>query len=61
MKWVEGKRKQCLICEREVEEIIDLSPERYRKVRERMQREKPGWTSRSGACGKCVAYYEKHE
>lgn len=57
----EKKHKYCLLCQREVEEIVDLSGDRYKHIRDRVKKVNPRWEGKDGACGKCLAFYEKHE
>ncbi len=59
MKWQEKKKKYCLLCQKDVDELIDLSPDRYAHIRKRVKKDNPEWKGENGACGRCLAFYEK--
>jgi hypothetical protein len=59
MNWQEKKKKYCLLCAKDVDEVIDLSADRYSHVRERVKKDNPEWKGENGACGRCLALYEK--
>ena len=57
----EKKKKYCLLCQKDVEEIVDLSDGKFKRVRSRIKKDNPRWEGKEGACGRCLAFYEKHE